>query len=104
MEYTSDSVQRILSEIPCGMGVLISPPVPEGWGMQLYTESDAEADTKNARVTVETTGFDENPKHLVMNMPPRYRISDVMEHLKSQSSSAIWRKFKWLAGHIGKRA
>ena len=47
-------------------------------------------------VTVETIGFDGNHIHLVMSMPPSYRISDVMGRLKSQSSSALRRKFKWL--------
>ena len=47
-------------------------------------------------VRVETIGFDRDHIHMVMVIPPRYSISDVMGQLKSQSASALRKKFKWL--------
>lgn len=48
-------------------------------------------------VTIETIGFDEDHLHMVMEIPPKYAVSDVMGILKSQSASIMRRKFVWLA-------
>ena len=47
-------------------------------------------------VEVETIGFDRDHLHLVMVIPPRYSISQVMGKLKSQSSSDLRKAFLWL--------
>ena len=47
-------------------------------------------------VEIEMIGFDEDHLHMVMVIPPRYSISDVMGKMKSQSSSRMRKKFKWL--------
>jgi len=47
-------------------------------------------------VEVETIGFDRDHLHMVMEIPPKYSISDVMGGLKSQSASELRRAFKWL--------
>ena len=47
-------------------------------------------------VEIETIGFDEDHLHMVMVIPPKYSISDVMGRMKSQSSSRMRKKFKWL--------
>ena len=47
-------------------------------------------------VEIEMIGFDEDHLHMVMVIPPRYSISDVMGRMKSQSSSRMRKKFKWL--------
>lgn len=46
-------------------------------------------------VEIELIGFDGD--HLHMVIPPKYSISEVMGRLKSQSSSRVHKKFKWLA-------
>lgn len=46
---------------------------------------------------IETIGFDGDHLHMVMVIPPKYAIADVMGRLKSQSSSRMRRKFDWLA-------
>jgi putative transposase len=48
-------------------------------------------------VTIETIGFYQNHLHMVMAIPPKYAISDVMGRLKSQSAAALRKKFEWLA-------
>jgi len=48
-------------------------------------------------VEIETIGFDGDHIHMVMIIPPKYAISDVMGQLKSQSSSRMRKKFDWLA-------
>ena len=48
-------------------------------------------------VTVETIGFDSDHLHMLMTIPPKYSISDVMGRLKSQLASRIRRFFPWLA-------
>ncbi len=48
-------------------------------------------------VELETIGFDQDHLHMVMVIPPTYRISDVMGQLKSQSSSHMRKSFKWLS-------
>lgn len=48
-------------------------------------------------VTIESIGFDQDHLHMVMVIPPKYAISDVMAQLKSQSASYLRRKFDWLA-------
>ena len=49
-----------------------------------------------AGVEIEMIGFDEDHLHMVVVIPPRYSISDVMGKMKSQSSSRMRKKFKWL--------
>jgi putative transposase len=48
-------------------------------------------------VTIETIGFDQDHIHMVMVIPPKYSISDVMGQLKSQSSSNMRKTFNWLS-------
>lgn len=45
---------------------------------------------------IETIGFDEDHLHMVMVIPPRYSIAEVMGCLKSQSSSHLRKTFTWL--------
>jgi len=47
-------------------------------------------------VEIEMIGFDGDHLHMVM-IPPKYSVADVMERLKSQSSSVMRKKFKWLS-------
>jgi len=47
-------------------------------------------------VELKEIGFDQDHLHMVMEIPPKYRISDVMGKLKSQSSSRLRKKFIWL--------
>jgi putative transposase len=48
-------------------------------------------------VELETVGFDQDHLHMIMVIPPKYSISDVMGRLKSQSSSHLRKSFKWLS-------
>lgn len=48
-------------------------------------------------VTIETIGFDRDHLHMVMVIPPKYSIADVMGKLKSQSSSHMRKTFSWLS-------
>ena len=47
-------------------------------------------------MTLEIIGFDLNHIHMVMSIPPKYTISEVMGSLKSQSASRLRKKFTWL--------
>ena len=47
-------------------------------------------------VEIETIGFDKDHLHMVIVIPPKYSVSDVMGRLKSQSSSRMRKKFAWL--------
>jgi putative transposase len=47
-------------------------------------------------VILETYGSDLDHVHLVMEIPPKYSVADVMGELKSRTSSAMRRKFVWL--------
>jgi putative transposase len=46
--------------------------------------------------SVETIGFDGDHLHMVMVIPPKYAIADVMGKLKSQSASHLRARFPWL--------
>lgn len=48
-------------------------------------------------VEIETIGFDRDHLHMVMTIPPKYRIASVMGRLKSQSASQLRGSFKWLS-------
>lgn len=48
-------------------------------------------------VEIETIGFDEDHLHMMMLIPPKYSISDVMGKLKSQSSLHMQKTFSWLS-------
>ena len=48
-------------------------------------------------VELETIGFDEDHLHMVMIIPPKYSIAEVMGQLKSQSSSQLRKKYSWLS-------
>jgi len=47
-------------------------------------------------VRIETIGFDRDHMHMVMEISPKYSISEVMGRLKSQTASALRKKFTWL--------
>lgn len=47
-------------------------------------------------VEIEAIGFDGDHVHMVMIIPPKYSIAEVMGKLKAQSSSRMRKKFKWL--------
>ena len=47
-------------------------------------------------VTIETIGFDHDHVHMVMVIPPKYSIADVMGRLKSQSAGALRKAFDFL--------
>lgn len=34
--------------------------------------------------------------HMVMVIPPRYAVSDVVGRIKGQTASMLWKKFPWL--------
>jgi len=44
-------------------------------------------------VEIETIGFDGDHVHMVMVIPPKYAIADVMGRLKNQSLSRMRKKF-----------
>lgn len=48
-------------------------------------------------VTIEQMGFDNDHMHLVMIIPPKYAIAEVMGQLKAQSASHMRKTFKWLS-------
>ena len=48
-------------------------------------------------VKLESIGFDLDHLHMLMVIPPKYSIAEVMSRLKSQSTSEMRRKFAWLA-------
>lgn len=48
-------------------------------------------------VEIESIGFDRDHVHLMMTIPPKYSISDVMGSLKSQLASRMRKFFPWLA-------
>ena len=47
-------------------------------------------------VMIESIGFDLDHLHMLMVIPPKYSIAEVMSRLKSQSTSELRRKFTWL--------
>ena len=49
-------------------------------------------------VSLETIGFSADHVHMVMVIPPKYAVADVMGILKSQSAAKLRRKFSWLDG------
>ena len=48
-------------------------------------------------VTIETIGFDQDHLHMVMVIPPKYSIAEVMSRMKSQSAAQMRKTFKWLS-------
>ncbi len=47
-------------------------------------------------VTIETIGFDHDHLHMVIVIPPKYSIADVMGNLKSRLESRMRKFFSWL--------
>ncbi len=47
-------------------------------------------------VEIETIGFDYDHLHMVMGIPPKYSIAEVMGKLKSQAASQMREQFPWL--------
>ena len=48
-------------------------------------------------VSVEKIGFDMDHLHMIMVIPPKYSIANVMRTLKSKSSSLLRKKYSWLS-------
>lgn len=47
-------------------------------------------------VEIETIGFEADHVHMLMVIPPKYSISEVMARLKSQSASSLRDAYPWL--------
>ena len=47
-------------------------------------------------VKIETIGFDQDHLHMVIVVPPKFSIAEVMGRMKSQSSSQMRKTFKFL--------
>ena len=47
-------------------------------------------------VEIETIGFDHDHLHMIIVIPPKYSIADVMGRLKSQLASRMRKFFGWL--------
>jgi len=47
-------------------------------------------------VTIESIGFDRDHLHMLMIIPPKYAIAEVVGKLKSQSASQLRETFPWL--------
>jgi putative transposase len=47
--------------------------------------------------SIETIGFDRDHLHMVMVIPPKYALADVMATMKSQSASYLRNKYSFLA-------
>lgn len=48
-------------------------------------------------VAIETIGFDQDHVHIVLVIPPKYSISNVIGELKGRSASHMRKTFKWLS-------
>ena len=48
-------------------------------------------------VAIETIDFDGDHVHMVMIIPPKYSIASVMGQMKSQSASALRKRYAWLS-------
>ncbi|MCP3921129.1 MAG: IS200/IS605 family transposase [Desulfobacterales bacterium] len=48
-------------------------------------------------VIIETIGFDKDHLHMIITIPPKYKISSVIGQLKSQSASQLRKKYSWLS-------
>lgn len=48
-------------------------------------------------VAIETIGCDLDHVHMLMVIPPKYAIADVMGELKGRSSSEMRKTFRWLS-------
>ena len=48
-------------------------------------------------VAFEAIGFNLDHVHVVMQIPPKYAVADVVAQLKSQSAGILRKKFSWLA-------
>ncbi|WP_369410391.1 IS200/IS605 family transposase [Neiella litorisoli] len=48
-------------------------------------------------VTIEQMGFDDDHMHMLMIIPPRYLLSELICQLKAQSASHMRKAFKWLS-------
>ena len=46
---------------------------------------------------MEKIGFDMDHLHMIMVIPPKYSIANVMRTLKSKSSSLLRKKYSWLS-------
>ena len=54
---------------------------------------------------LEQLGFDRDHLHMLISIPPRYAVADVMKSLKSQSAKQLLAVFPWVrATRYGKRA
>jgi len=66
-------------------------------GVTVYTEQIIKKLVKSMPgVILKTIGFDKDHLHLLIEIPPKYAICDVVAELKSQSASALRKKFDWL--------
>ena len=48
-------------------------------------------------VEIKAIGFDKDHLHMVMVIPPKYSISEILGKFKSQSAAELRRKFQWLS-------
>ena len=82
--------------IPYCLDNQISPPYPESWGEGIHKQTFPQNNEGNAGCEIIEQNIQEEHIHILMVIPPKYAVSDVVGEIKQYTVSKIRKKFAWL--------
>jgi putative transposase len=93
---TSIRAQCVSDGIPYCMDTKISPPHPESWRQGVCFETFPKVLEGMPGCEMVEQNVRKDHLHLVMVIPPRYAVSDVVGRIKGVTSKYLRKKFSWL--------
>ena len=88
--------QRISDGIPCRLDTKISPPHPESGRQGVCCETFSEVVEMMPGCEIVEGNVKKDHLHLVMIIPPKYAVSDVVGRIKGVTGSRLRKKSGWL--------
>ena len=82
--------------IPYCVDTQISPPYLESWREGIFSQTFPKALRKMPGCEIVSYNMQVDHIHMVIIIPPKYSVSEVVGRLKGQTASGLRKKFGWL--------
>ena len=87
---------RLSHRVPCCLDTEISPPYPESWCAGVYKQTFPKVLKSMPGCEILEQNIQIDHIHLLMLIPPKYAVSDVIGQIKQYTASRLREKFAWL--------
>jgi hypothetical protein len=88
--------QRLSYRISHNLDTEISPPYPESWRKGVHTQAFSQGIKGMPGCEIVEQNIQVDHIHLLMVIPPKYAVSEVIGQMKQYMASRLRKKFEWL--------